>query len=151
MQLPNFRAELQQTNPRIETALTEQELLLPEMEREISPCSSCDKQGILPTFCLVPLGGIGAALLQESDQVIEGDVEINGKHDGGCKPKHLKGKTMLSLKQLQSARDKPNPTKPTQEKLHGFCGPCLPKMQGGEMVCEPLVSPELQLLWEPDK
>lgn len=99
LQLSNW-AELWQTNPRIKTALTEQELLLlakAEREREISHCSSCKKQGISPTFCLVALGGIGAALLEENHQVIEGYVEIKGKHDGGCKPKHLKGQNNKGL------------------------------------------------------
>lgn len=50
LQLPN-RAEMWHTNPRqprTETALAEQELLLPakdEMERELSHCSSCNRPG----------------------------------------------------------------------------------------------------------
>lgn len=58
LQLPNW-AQLLQTSPRIETALTEQELLLPakgELGREVSHCSSFSKQEFHPPSVLRPSG-----------------------------------------------------------------------------------------------
>lgn len=101
------------------------------MEREISHGSSCDKQGILPTFCLVPLRGIGAALLEESDQVIEGDVEINGKHDGGCKPKHLKGQNNALLNNSSSLSGT-NQTQPDPHRKNSMVFWPVPFQKGRE-------------------
>lgn len=109
-------------------------------------------QGILPTFCLAPLRRIGTALLEESDQLIEGYVEINGKHDGGCKPKHLKGQNNALLNN-SSHLSGTNQNEPNRHKKNSmvFSACAFPKRQGREMVCETLASTELQLIWEPDK